>query len=543
MSKVAHYLQEHLLGEVTTSPEVRLHFAKDASVLRQAPAIVVYPRNESDVRKTARFAWQLAERGKVLPITARGGGSDTSGAAIGSGIILVFTAHMNRILTLDPKKQFVVVEPGVMYDKLEQTLFTHGLFLPPYPASKNYATIGGGIGNNAIGEKSVKYGVTKDFVKSLRVVLANGEIIETGRLTKRELNRKLGLSTLEGEVYRSLDKLLEENAAVIAEARQRFAYIRSAAGYNLWDVKKGSGFDLTPLIVGSQGTLGIITEASMDTVAHNPVTKLALISLESLDNLNEVLPQILSLKPSICDMINQAALQQVGRNNANLLKDILGNPAAAIHLFVEFDDEKDAAQKRGIRRLEKLVEKLGGYWQIASKPEDQEKIWKVRHSVSTLLIQSSGQSKAVPVAEDVAVPVANLPEFLHRAAEIYSKAGMTAAAWGHAGDGVVRMHPLLDLGQVGDRQKLFKIAEDMYRAAIELGGTTTAASGDGRVRAPYLPAVLGRDYYRLCLEVKKIFDPMGVLNPGVKTASIKEVKELMRGEYSLSHRNEYLPRS
>jgi FAD/FMN-containing dehydrogenase len=278
-------------------------------------------------------------------------------------------------------------------------------------------------------------------------------------------------------------------------------------------------------------------------VAHNPVTKLALISLESLDNLNEVLPQILSLKPSICDMINQAALQQVGRNNANLLKDILGNPAAAIHLFVEFDDEKDAAQKRGIRRLEKLVEKLGGYWQIASKPEDQEKIWKVRHSVSTLLIQSSGQSKAVPVAEDVAVPVANLPEFLHRAAEIYSKAGMTAAAWGHAGDGVVRMHPLLDLGQVGDRQKLFKIAEDMYRAAIELGGTTTAASGDGRVRAPYLPAVLGRDYYRLCLEVKKIFDPMGVLNPGVKTASIKEVKELMRGEYSLSHRNEYLPRS
>ncbi len=198
MSKVAHYLQEHLLGEVTYSPEVRRHFAQDASILRLAPAIVVYPRNESDVRKTARFSWQLAERGRGLPITARGGGSDTSGAAIGNGILLVFTAHMGQILTLDPKKEFVTVEPGVTYDKLEQTLHTHGLFLPPCPASKHYATIGGGIANNAIGDKSVKYGATGEYVECLRVVLANGEVIETGPLSKRELSKKLGLSTFEG---------------------------------------------------------------------------------------------------------------------------------------------------------------------------------------------------------------------------------------------------------------------------------------------------------------------------------------------------------
>src|SRR5665213_2374227 len=128
MSKIAHYLQEHLLGEVTASPEVRRHFAFDGSILRLAPAIVAYPRNENDVRKTARFAWQLAKRGRVVPITARGGGSDTSGAALGSGIMLVFPAHMNRILTLDPRKEFTTVEPGATYDKLEQTLFTHGLF-------------------------------------------------------------------------------------------------------------------------------------------------------------------------------------------------------------------------------------------------------------------------------------------------------------------------------------------------------------------------------------------------------------------------------
>src|SRR5579872_6336687 len=123
MSKVAHYLQEHLLGEVTDSPEVRRHFSHDASILQLMPSIVVYPRNENDVRKTARFSWQLAERGKVLPITARGGGSNTSGAALGSGILLIFTAHMNRILALDPKKEYIIVEPGATYDKIEQTLY------------------------------------------------------------------------------------------------------------------------------------------------------------------------------------------------------------------------------------------------------------------------------------------------------------------------------------------------------------------------------------------------------------------------------------
>src|SRR5581483_3423982 len=210
MSKIAHYLQEHLLGEVTDSPEVRRHFSHDASILRLMPTVVVYPRNESDVRKAAHFTWQLAERGRILPITARGGGSNTSGSALSNGVLLIFTAHMNRRLALDPKKEFIIVEPGATYDKIEQTLYTHGLFLPPYPASEHFATIGGGIATNAIGEKSIKYGPVKRYVDQLRVVLANGEIIETGPLTKKELNKKLGLSSFEGEIYRSLDALLEE---------------------------------------------------------------------------------------------------------------------------------------------------------------------------------------------------------------------------------------------------------------------------------------------------------------------------------------------
>jgi FAD/FMN-containing dehydrogenase len=540
LSKVAHYLQDHLLGEVSYSPEIRKHFSEDASILRIAPAMVVYPRNENDVRKTASFSWQLAQRGRGLPITARGGGSDTSGAAIGSGIL---TAHMNRILSLDQKKENLTIEPGVIYDKLEQTLHTHGLFLPPYPASKHYATIGGGIANNSIGEKSIKYGSTGEYVQRLRVVLANGEAIETGPIAKRELSKKMGHSTLEGAIYRGIDGLLEENADLIASAKNRIQARYNSVGYNIFDIKQKHGIDLTPLFIGSQGSLGIITEATLEVAKYNPITQVALVSLDHINDLYEVMTKIIDLKPSIFDFINRAAVDQITRVNPNQLKNLLANPRAAIHLFIEFDNPKEADQKKGMKKLKKIIEKVAGDYQISHGVEDQEKIWKVRQSVTTILTQPKGQSKAVPVGEDICVPNANLAKFLHTATEIYANAGLVAPAWGSAGDGVVRMQPMLDLGQLGDRQKLFKLSDSIYRTAIKMGGSISAAAGDGRVRAPYSVLQYGPELHELMLKVKKIFDPYGILNQGVKTAREEEVKALLRGDYSLAHRHEYLPRS
>lgn len=543
MSKVSHYLQEHLLGEVTDSPEVRKHFAHDASILRMAPAIVVYPRTESDIRKTTRFSWQLARRGRIMPITARGGGSNTSGAAIGSGILLVFTAHMNKILMLDAKKAFVVVEPGVTYDKLEQTLYTHGLFLPPYPVSQNYATIGGGLATNAIGEKSVKYGATRQYVEKLRVVLANGEVIETGPVSKREISRKLGLATFEGEIYRALDALFEENSELIEREKQRVQALHNAMGYNLFDLKSKKGFDLTPLFIGSQGTLGVITESTMAVVSHNPITNMALVSLNDLNDLDKILPEILKLKPSICDMVNRSAIELVRQINPNQLTEVLQNPAAALHLFIEFDDPKGSDQKKALKKLQKIAEKIDGAFSSAANPDEMERYWKIRHSVSTILTRSYGQSKAVPITEDVCVPVSSLVEFLHRATKVYEAYNLTAAAWGHAGDGIVRMQPMLDLGQVGDRQKLFRISEAIFDIVKDLDGSLTAAAGDGRIRAPYLTSAYSAEFYNLILKVKNIFDPYGILNPGVKTASTDEVKTWLRSDYSLDHHHEHLPRS
>jgi FAD/FMN-containing dehydrogenase len=543
VGKVAQYLQEHLLGEVTDSPEARKQFAQDASILRIAPAIVVYPRDENDVRKTMRFSWQLAERGRGLPITARGGGSDTSGAAIGSGILLVFTAHMNRILELDQKKQFVTVEPGVTYDKLEQTLHTHGLFLPPYPASMHYATIGGGLANNAIGEKSVKYGPMGNYVERLRVVLANGELIETGPISKRELNKKLGLSSLEGEIYRTVDRMLEENAPLLEQYSQHLKAPRNTAGYNIFDIKHKKGFDLTPLFLGSQGSLGVITEATLTSENYTPVTKLALVSLNDLNDLHEILPKILKLKPSICDMINRSVVEQVMRINPNQLAGLLKQPKAAIHLFIEFDDPKEVNQKKSIKQLKKILQKVDGAFDLAEKPQEHARLRKVRESVTTILTSPKGQSKALPVAEDICVPTASLVEYLHKAAEVYASLGLVSPAWGHAGDGVVRMQPMLDLSQVGDRQKLTKLSDAIYKAVIQMDGSISASAGDGRIRASYTNAMYGPEIHKLMMEVKKAFDPYNILNPGVKTASSEDVKALMRGDYSLAHRHEFLPRS
>jgi FAD/FMN-containing dehydrogenase len=281
----------------------------------------------------------------------------------------------------------------------------------------------------------------------------------------------------------------------------------------------------------------------MEVVSHNPITSMALISLDNLDDLQTILPDILKLKPSICDMINRAAIELVLQINPNQLTDVLDRPQAAIHLFIEMDDIKEGDQKKALKKLRKLAQKANAGFHATREPDEIERYWKVRHSISTILTRPHGQQKAVPVAEDVCVPINSLVEYLKISAKIYQQNGLPTAAWGHAGDGVVRMQPMLDLGQVGDRQKMFKVSEAIYSAVKKLEGSISAAAGDGRIRAPYVPIVHSPEYFKLIQKVKIIFDPYNIINPGVKTASAEEVRALMRGEYDLAHHHEHLPRS
>jgi FAD/FMN-containing dehydrogenase len=545
MNKVAHYLQEHLVGEVMTGTDARKYFATDTSIFTIPPAIIVYPRNENDVRKTTRFTWQLAERGRIIPVTARGAGTDQSGAAIGPGIIMSFPAHLNRILEFDGKTGMVTIEPGINYGKLQQTLHTHNRFLPPFPASLEYSTVGGAIANNASGEKTVKYGNTRDFVRSMRVVLANGEVIETKRLTKRELNRKLGLATFEGEIYRNLDTLIDENKALISQPGPNVT--KNAAGYDLKDVKRKDGtFDLTPLFVGSQGTLGIVTEATLSTVPHNPNTTLIAAFVDDLVIAEEIVAGMrkLSEGPSAIEVVDHNLLDFVQRTNPNQLRNILNPPFPQLVLLIEFDNISERSQKRMVKKATKILNKLQVSYQVETDPHKRDELWKIRHSAAAVLAHSEGTARALPIIEDGIVPMDRFKDYVEGVYALFKRHNLQAAVWGHAGDANLHIQPFLDLAQLGDRQMIFKLLDEYYSLVISLGGSTSGEHNDGRLRGAYLEKLYGPDVYDLYRKVKQIFDPYNTLNSGVKiNVALEDLKPILRQEYSLDHLYQHMPRT
>lgn len=546
MNKIAAYLQEHVSGEVLTSSEARRYFATDASILTVQPGLIVYPRNTGDVRKVARFCWQLAEKGHRLPITARGRGTDLSGAAIGQGILTVFPAHMNRILELDTKQRLVRVQPGMTFRSLQDVLQTHGLFLPPYPASYDYSSIGGAIANNSAGEKSIKYGSMRNYVRNLEVVLANGDIVQTKRLTKRELDHKKGLTNFEGEIYRQLDGLITDNWDLLQEYKKSQAAVsKSSSGYALADVKQKDGsFDLTPLLVGSQGTLGIVTETILVLEDHTPGTTLAVVECHDIDAAEAAIEKILPLNPSALEMVDSNLLTSLTRSHPALLKGVIDAPYPDIVLLAEFNDTNHRKQVAKAKKIEKVLGRAAAAVRISEDFEEQETLWSIRRSAAAVMAHVEGGRSAIPVIEDGIVPREKFKLFLEGLYALLKKYHLEVAVWGHAGDANLHVQPMMDLSQTGDRQKAFKLMDEYHKLVIKLGGTMSAEHNDGRLRTPYLAAQHGKEIYALFAETKKIFDPHNFLNPGVKFGTTsQELVTRLRDHYSVDHLHDYLPYS
>lgn len=545
MNKVASYLQEHLVGEVLTGQDVRNYFSTDGGVFKVVPSMVVYPKNTQDVRKVARFAWQLAEKGHVLPITPRGRGSDQGGAAIGKGIVMVFPAHMKRLLELDIKQKLARIQPGINYLAFQQAIETHGLFLPPYPSSIDYATLGGAIANNTAGEKTIKYGATRRYVQSLEVVLANGEVIQTGRISKRELEKRKGFTTFEGEVYRQIDGIIVDNWDVIQQHAGEPHVSKNSAGYALSQVKQKDGsFDLTPLFVGSQGTLGIITEAIVKLEAYNPNTTLFKIDLQDLKDVGEVVEAILKLEPSALEVVDSHLLEFIDKVNPNRLKGLVEKPYPSLILLAEFDDKKDSQQLKKAKHVQKMLKKAGISFVATQDYDEQQRLWTIRHSAAAVIWHVDGTKKALPIIEDGIVPREKFQEFITAIYDLFGKYKLDVAVWGHAGDANLHLQPFLDLGVLGDRQKVFKIMEEYYDTILKMGGSTCGEHNDGRLRAPFLPKVYGPELYKVFQDVKKAFDPYGTLNAGVKIdVTVKDLVPVLRNEYSMEHLADHLPRS
>lgn len=545
MNKVANYLQEHIAGEVLAANDVRKYFSTDGGVFEVMPSLVVYPKNTQDVRKVARFSWQLAEKGHALPITPRGRGSDQGGAAIGKGIVMVFPAHMSRLMELDPKRRLARIQPGMNFRAFQESMHSHGLFLPPYPSSIDYATLGGAIANNTAGEKTVKYGAMRQFVENLEVVLANGEVIQTGRISKKELEKRKGYTTFEGEIYRQVDGLITDNWELIQKHIGLPNVSKNSAGYALGLVKtKDGSLDLTPLFVGSQGTLGIVTEAILHLEPYTPKETLFKISLDSLDQAAMVVQNIMQLQPSALEMVDSNLLEFLAKVSPNRLKGLVEPPYPALVLLAEFDDVNDRQQFKKAKKVEKWLTQQKIQFVGTQDFEEQQRLWAIRHSAAAVIWHVEGTKKALPIIEDGVVPREKFREFVEGVYILFKKYGLQVAIWGHAGDANLHLQPFLDLGVLGDRQKVFKLMEEYYSMVLAMGGSTCGEHNDGRLRAPFLPRVYGPEMYEVFRQVKKIFDPYNILNPGVKIdVTLKDLVPILRHEYSMEHLADHLPRT
>jgi FAD/FMN-containing dehydrogenase len=338
--------------------------------------------------------------------------------------------------------------------------------------------------------------------------------------------------------------LLEEQKSVIGDMALRVS--KNSAGYNLLDIKRKDGsFDLTPLCVGSQGTLGVISEITLETQAYNPQTTLISAQLGSLEDVQAAALELKDkLEPSAIELVDKNLLELVESINPNQLKGIIEAPYPAAVMLVEFDDPSDRAQQKQAKKAIKILERYTDKIQQETDPLQQEKLWKVRHSSATLITHNAGNKKAVPIIEDGIVPLDKFKDYITGVYEMFARHRLDVAIWGHAGDANLHMQPYLDLSQVGDRQQVFRLMDEYYSLVISLGGSTSGEHNDGRLRAPYLERLYGQQLYSVFQKVKLICDPYGTLNPGVKmNVTLDAIKPLVRTHFSMEHLYDHLPRS
>lgn len=525
MSKVASYLQEHIAGEVSTQEAMLKTMSHDASVLEIMPEMVIFPRVTNDIRKVARFCWQLAEKGHVLPITPRGSGTDQTGASIGKGIILSMPAHMNQIFEYDTKQRLVRLQPGVSVKTANDALRMHGAAVPSF---SRYGTVGGAVANNTSGSLAGRYGATNAWVYELEVILANGEVLQTGRISKRDLNKKKGLQTFEGEIYRSLDNLIEDNHELIAS--KLGSQVRDNAGYeSIAAVKEKNGsFDLTPLFPGSQGTLGIVSEMIMKTEFISNQWGVCAASFSDSEAARDVLDRLRELEPTLLNYYDGEIFAQAraaGRSYPHVSKD-----AKAV-VLIGFEDFSERGIGRKLKKVAKLLDASGTRYEVAEGQAAD--VLLATSDVTRYLTAPSGKGlSAPPLIDGAYVPLERFEEFAKAVADLAAHHHLKLPLYGKVLDNLYYARPVLQLQKIGDKQKVFKLLDEYSAYVVLHGGHLVGEAGEGRVKARFAYKNIDDDLLTLFAAIKSIFDPYGILNPGVKqSVDLRQLVASLRSEY------------
>ncbi|MBX4209166.1 FAD-binding oxidoreductase [Candidatus Parcubacteria bacterium] len=538
ITALKEFLKTGFKGDVDDSDVALSKAGRDASLLEVRPKIVLFPKDADDIKAVVRFVHENKVRYPELSVTVRAAGTCMSGGPLNESVIVDITRYMRGIVSIS--KERATVLPGTFYRDLEPETLKLGSILPCYTASKNLNTLGGMIGNNSAGEKTLRYGKMENFIESLKIVLEDGNEYAVRPLSKTELDAKVAKKDLEGALYRKIWDIVSENAGLLAKAKPNVS--KNSAGYylwNVWDAEK-QVFDLTRLIVGSQGTLGIVTEATIRLVPVEPVSKLFVIFMPSLSRLGDLVNDILPFSPESIESYDDSTMKLAlkflpdmartmhAKNFLKLMWNFWPEALMALTggmpklvLLVEFSGQTAAAIHETVKRLEEKIRHYGFKMREARDVDDSEKYWAVRRESFNLLRKHVHGARTAPFVDDVIVPPDAMPDFLPKMRAILDEYKLLYTIAGHAGNGNFHIIPLMDMHDARNLKAIDEVSDKVYDLVLSYGGSITAEHNDGIIRTPYLAKMFGPEVMALFQKTKDAFDPRGIFNPGKKVGGTK----------------------
>ncbi|HXK30331.1 MAG TPA: FAD-linked oxidase C-terminal domain-containing protein, partial [Candidatus Binatia bacterium] len=502
-------LKKRIEGDVRFDRYSRLLYSTDASIYQIEPVGVVVPRDKGDVQAVIEVANRLN-----VSVLARGGGTSLAGQTVGHSIVLDFSKYMKNVFEVNKEELWCRVQPGFVQDELNAHVRPMGLQFGPDTSTANRATIGGMIGNNSAGAHSLTYGKTLDHVIELTALLSDGSEVVLKDLSADAVESKSRADTLEGRVYREIRRLAQQHKNEILARYPKI--MRRVSGYNLDEFIKPQPFNLSRMVVGSEGTLGVVVEAKMRLVPKPKWTAMDVIHFYSDQEALECSQVVLQTAPYAMESTDKMILNLARGNieQSRKLGFVQGNPDSL--LMVEFAGETEEEVKAQVYKLEELRkrEKIGYAATLAFKPEEVKTIWGVRKAGLGLLLGTKGDKKPIAFVEDAAVEPAKLPEFIKRFREIISGHDAVAGYYGHCSVGCMHIRPLINLKEQSEMHKMVSIADAICDLVLEFNGAMSGEHGDGLARSHFNAKLFGPALYDAFRQVKRAFDPKNLMNPG-----------------------------
>lgn len=519
----ADALSSRIQGELRTDTMTRALYATDASLYQMMPLAVLLPRHVEDVHAAVEAAHRYG-----IPVLPRGGGSSLAGQTVGTALVIDFSKYLNQPLEINPEEAWARVQPGLVLDTLGAALHPHGLMVGPDPASSNRATLGGMVANNSTGTHSILYGNVINHIRSVKALLADGSEADFAPMGPDVWAERSRRSGLEGDIYRGLTRLLQDRGSIIE--RDTSKHWRRNTGYRL-EYLLGDERNLAHLLCGSEGTLGVITELTIGLVPQPTRTALAVAQFRTRREALRSVVSILETEPSAIELFDENAIEQtrLAPGYAHRLTFLEGNPGAI--LVVEYYGESDAELADKAERLrQKMMREGHGYAIVpAITPQQMSNVWTIRKEGLGLIMSVKGDAKPQAFIEDAAVPVEHLADYIEELEEAVERLGTRMVLYAHASAGCLHVRPFINTKDARDVARMRDIAQASMELVRKYGGVVSSEHGEGLARSWLNEQLLGPDLYETNRQVKRIFDPEGILNPGKKVDAPPMTENLRMG--------------